>query len=81
MSVTTQTAIEMQCSQCDKQVHLRGQLAQAIKSLVKAHASHYTARAIGDPEVHNLNAKLETADAEWKLAQQSYLTHRREHGC
>jgi len=75
---TTQTAIGVQC---DEQVHLRSQLAQAIKSLVKAHLSHYTARMLGDPKVSDLEIVLDAADAEWKQARQSYLEHRKEHGC
>jgi len=81
MSVTTQTAIDVPCAQCDEQVYLRGQLARAIKSLVKAHVSHYTAWKIGDPEAHDLETNLETADAEWQLARESYIEHRKEHGC
>ena len=82
MSVTTQTAIEIQCDQCDEQVHLRGQLAQAIKLLVKAHASHHTARVIGDLARLALEANLNMADAEWKLARQSDVESIAEvHGC
>lgn len=81
MSVTTQTAIDIQCDQCDEQVHLRGQLARAIKSLVKAHASHHAAQIIGDPEVSDLGANLDVADTKWKQARQSYLEHRKAHGC
>jgi len=81
MSVTTQTAIEVQCGQCEEQVYLRSQLARSIRSLVKAHVSHYTARMIGDPEVHDLEANLAIAEAEWKLSRQSYSEHRKEHGC
>jgi hypothetical protein len=81
MSVTTQTAIDIQCDQCDEQVHLRGQLAQAIKSLVKAHVSHHTAQKIGDPAMSDLEANLDAADAVWKQARQYYLEHRKAHGC
>jgi len=81
MSVTTQTALEVQCDQCDEQVHLRSQLAQAIKALVKAHVSHHTARLIGDPHVSQLGGILDKADAEWKQARQCYLAHRKAHGC
>ena len=78
---TTQTAIDVQCDQCEEQLHLRSQLARAIKSLVKAHISHHTARMIGDPDVSHLEIILDTADADWKQARQSYLEHRKAHGC
>jgi hypothetical protein len=61
--------------------HLRSQLAQTIKSLVKAHISHHTARMIGDPEVTHLEVVLDAANAQWKQARQSYLEHRKAHGC
>jgi hypothetical protein len=78
---TTQTAIDVQCEQCGEQVYLRSQLAQSIKSLVKAHISHYTARMIGDPQLADLEVVLDTADAKWKQARRSYMDHRKEHGC
>lgn len=81
MAVTTQTAIDVSCGQCDEQVHLRAQLAKTIKLLVKAHVSHHTARMIGDPVAADLAANLNMADAEWKMARRSYLEHRKVHGC
>jgi len=81
MAVTAQTATDVQCDQCEEQVLLRGQLARSIKLLVKAHISHYTARMIGDPKVFELEAHLNSADADWKRARQSYLQHRKTHGC
>jgi hypothetical protein len=81
MSVSTQTAIDVPCSQCDEQVHLRAQTAQTIKSLVKAHVSHYSARVTGDPAASALKANLNIADTERKLARQPYLDHRKMHGC
>jgi len=81
MVVTAQTATDVQCTQCEEQVLLRGQLARSIRLLVEAHISHYTARMIGDPHVFELEAHLNTADAEWKRAQQFYLEHRKIHGC
>ncbi len=81
MAVTSQTAIDVSCGQCDEQVHLRAQVAHAIKSLVSAHVSHHAARVIGDPVASDLEANLNMADAEWKLARQSYLEHRKVHGC
>lgn len=81
MTVTAQTAVDLQCDQCEEQALLRGQLARSIKLLVKAHVSHYAARMAGDPKVFELEANLDTADAEWKQARQSYLEHRKTHGC
>jgi hypothetical protein len=78
MAAMTQTALDLQC---DESVHLRAQLARAIKSLVKAHISHYTARMIGDPEVSHLEVVLDSANAEWKQASRSYSEHRKAHGC
>ncbi len=78
MAAMTRTALDVQC---DEQVHLRAQLARAIKSLVKAHLSQYTARMIGDPQVSGLEVVLHTADSEWKQARRSYIEHRKAHGC
>jgi hypothetical protein len=68
-------------AQCDEKMYLRSQLAQTIKSLVKAHISYHAARMISDPEVAHLEVVLDAADAKWKQARQSYLEHRKAHGC
>jgi len=81
MTVTAQTATDVQYDQCEEQALLRGQLARAIKLLVKAHVCHYTARMAGDPKMFELEANLDTADTKWKQARQSYMEHRKRHGC
>lgn len=66
---------------CAEQVRLRGELAHAIKSLVKAHSSHHEAVMTGDPRVFGYEVALDSADAEWQSARSCYLEHRRTHGC
>lgn len=66
---------------CDEHEHLRGRLAQAIKSLVNAQVSYSAALRTRDSRISGFEKDLEIASVEWKMVRQSFEQHVREHGC